>query len=406
MQAGTTGFSVFGVPVEFVLFAATLAGVALLNHRTLLVALVGLAVIAVYGLIFAGFDEGRGIAGLGGHLAHEWVVLANLGLLLTGFAILTRHFEQSSLPDLAPDLLPDGWLGGLTLLALVFVLSSFLDNIAAALIGATVARHVYRGRVQIAFLAAIVAAANAGGAGSVVGDTTTTMIWIDGKSPLDVLHGYVGSFGALVIFAVPAALGQERYQPILRRDLGGFRLDWSRLAIVAVILLAVMGSNIFVNLVAPRLSDAIPVLGLAIWGAILVTALRRTPDWGILPEAGKGALFLLALVLAASFMPVKALPAASWHTAFGLGFVSAVFDNIPLTALALSQGGYDWGILAYAVGFGGSILWFGSSAGVAVSNLYPDAKSAVAWVRGAWWLVPAYAVGFFAILALLGWRPA
>jgi Na+/H+ antiporter NhaD/arsenite permease-like protein len=34
-------------------------------------------------------------------------------------------------------------------------------------------------------------------------------------------------------------------------------------------------------------------------------------------------------------MPVEALPAASWRLAFGLGFVSAVFDNIPLTALAI-----------------------------------------------------------------------
>ena len=70
-------------------------------------------------------------------------------------------------------------------------------------------------------------------------------------------------------------------------------------------------------------------------------------------------------------MPVEKLPAASWQTTFGLGFISAVFDNIPLTALALKQGGYDWGMLAYAVGFGGSMIWFGSSAGVALSNMYP-----------------------------------
>ena len=74
-------------------------------------------------------------------------------------------------------------------------------------------------------------------------------------------------------------------------------------------------------------------------------------------------------------MPVEKLPAASWQTALGLGFVSAVFDNIPLTALALKQGGYDWGFLAYAVGFGGSMIWFGSSAGVALANMYPEAKS-------------------------------
>ena len=38
-------------------------------------------------------------------------------------------------------------------------------------------------------------------------------------------------------------------------------------------------------------------------------------------------------------MPVDHLPSASWQTALGLGFVSAVFDNIPLTALAIKQGG-------------------------------------------------------------------
>ena len=94
-----------------------------------------------------------------------------------------------------------------------------------------------------------------------------------------------------------------------------------------------------------------------------------------MPETFKGTIFLLALVTCASLMPVEKLPAASWQTALGLGFVSAVFDNIPLTALALKQGGYDWGFLAYAVGFGGSMIWFGSSAGVALSNMYPEAKS-------------------------------
>jgi Na+/H+ antiporter NhaD/arsenite permease-like protein len=81
-----------------------------------------------------------------------------------------------------------------------------------------------------------------------------------------------------------------------------------------------------------------------------------------------------------------------------------VFDNIPLTALALKQGGYDWGYLAYAVGFGGSMLWFGSSAGVALSNLYPEAKSAVAWVRAGWYIALAYVIGFAALLLLHPWQ--
>ena len=78
-----------------------------------------------------------------------------------------------------------------------------------------------------------------------------------------------------------------------------------------------------------------------------------------MPETVKGSIFLLSLVTCASMMPVERLPIALWQTAMGLGFVSAVFDNIPLTALALKQGGYDWGMLAYAVGFGGGGLLAG-----------------------------------------------
>jgi Na+/H+ antiporter NhaD/arsenite permease-like protein len=104
-------------------------------------------------------------------------------------------------------------------------------------------------------------------------------------------------------------------------------------------------------------------------------------------------------------MPVKALPAASWGTAFGLGFVSAVFDNIPLTALALHQGGYDWGFLAFAVGFGGSMMWFGSSAGVALCNMYPQGRSVGAWLKGGWHVAVGYCLGFAALMLLLGWAP-
>ena len=74
------------------------------------------------------------------------MILANLFALLVGFALLSRHFEESHVPHLLPRFLPDDWKGGFVLLALVFVLSSFLDNIAAAMIGATVAATVYRHR--------------------------------------------------------------------------------------------------------------------------------------------------------------------------------------------------------------------------------------------------------------------
>ena len=163
---------------------------------------------------------------------------------------------------------------------------------------------------------------------------------------------------------------------------------------MAIILLSAVGANVYFNLRHPEVLDHYPVIGLAVWLAILVTTPWRKPNWSLLPEATKGSIFLLSLVMCASMMPVQHLPAASWPSALGLGFLSAVFDNIPLTALALKQGGYDWGFLAYAVGFGGSMIWFGSSAGVALSNMYPEAKSVGAWLKGGWHVALGYVAGF------------
>ena len=396
---------VFGIPVDFILFALTLLGVALFHRHTLPVALTGLAAIIFYKLAFTGFKYGEGFGGLGQHMAHEWLILANLFLLLTGFALLSRHFEESRIPDEMPALLPDDWKGGVMLLVLVFVLSSFLDNIAAALIGGTVARSVFRGKVHIGYLAAIVAASNAGGSGSVVGDTTTTMMWIAGVSPLSVLEAYVAAVVAMLIFAVPAAIQQHRYSPITKNPPTGLKVDKARVCIVAAILIAALVANVTANLKFPALLDIVPVLGLAVWAVILLSAGLRSPDWSVMPETFKGTVFLLALVTAASMMPVEKLPVASWQTTLGLGFVSAVFDNIPLTALALKQGGYDWGYLAYAVGFGGSMIWFGSSAGVALANMYPEARSVGRWVSQGRPVAVAYVVGFFVMLAMIGWHP-
>jgi len=395
----------FGIPVDFILFAATLLGVALFHHYVLPIALTGLATITTYKVLFAGFKTGTGLAGFGLHMAHEWVLIVNLFCLLVGFALLARHFEDSGVPDVLPRLLPEGWLGPFVLLVLIFVLSSFLDNIAAALIGGTIAASVFKRKVHIGYLAAIVAASNAGGAGSVVGDTTTTMMWIDGVSPLDVLHAYVASAVALAVFGVPAALLQHKHMAMSRDFHAAVRIDWARVGIVGFILVAAIGTNVTVNLKFSAAADHFPFIGVAVWVALLLAVPLRKPEWSLMPDAIKGSIFLLSLVTCASMMPVEKLPPASWSSALSLGFISAVFDNIPLTALALKQGGYDWGFLAYAVGFGGSMLWFGSSAGVALANIFPEAKSAVQWLRHGWFVPVGYLAGFFIMLAVMGWQP-
>ena len=378
----------FGVRMEFLVFALTLLGVALFHDHTLEVALTGLSAVLLMKIL--GDASFKPVT----HFIHEAPILINLLGLLLGFAVLARHFEQSEAPELLPRVLPDGWIGGFALLVLVFVMSAFLDNIAAAMIGGTIALHVFHKKLHLGYLAAIVAASNAGGSGSVLGDTTTTMMWIDGVYWRDVTSAYAAAVPALLFFGFFAARQQHALQPIQADIEGEHHLQWPRLIAVLMILVGTIVTNVLLDF---------PAVG--VWVAIVLAALFTKTDWKVVPASVKGSLFLISLVATASMMPVETLPVASWQTAFGLGFLSSVFDNIPLTKLALDQGGYDWGVLAYAVGYGGSMIWFGSSAGVAISNLFPQAKSVGGWVKSGWHVAVAYVLGFFVMLWTVGWAP-
>jgi Na+/H+ antiporter NhaD/arsenite permease-like protein len=396
--------NVFGVPAEFFIFGLTLAALASFHRVALPAALTGVAATVAFKLATLGVPGG--VHWLGLVLDHEWPGFINLLLILIGFAVLANQFELSAIPDAIPSLLPHSWWGGVVLLGIVFVMSIFLDNIAAAIIGGVMARHVYEGRVGTGYLAAIVAASNAGGAGSVVGDTTTTMMWVNGVSPFVVSRAFIAALVAFAVFAPLAALRQNRICSIRPAAAHTAPIDWARATIVLLLLVTIMATNVLGNAWMREAFHKGPWLGLGLWAAIVVTALWRRPDWKVVPGAASGAVFLVALVALASMMPVDRLPPASWQSTLGLGFLSAVFDNIPLTALALKQGGYDWGMLAYAVGFGGSMVWFGSSAGVALSNLFPDeVRSVGRWVRRGWFIPLAYVAGFFTLFVALGWRP-
>jgi Na+/H+ antiporter NhaD/arsenite permease-like protein len=405
MAAGSQVPSIGPVRIEFIIFALILAGVAVFNKQTFWVAVIGLAVLLVFKFAFdPGFHMIRHLFGttpFGQQIMHkslrqgEWGIFLNLAGLLFGFAILAKIFEESGVPDVLPRYLPNDWKGPFLLLVFVCVLSSFLDNIAAALIGGAIAIVVFKGRVHIGYIAALVAASNAGGSGSVVGDTTTTMMWIDGVSPLNVLHGYIAAITALFFFGWFASRQQDKYQKIQADAPVGARVDWIKILIVVMILIGAIISNFLYDM---------PALG--VWIAIVLGAFLRPIPWKEVPGSIKGTIFLLCLVFCASLMPVEELPNASWVTALGLGFLSSVVDNIPLTKLCLEQGHYDWGMLAYSVGFGGSMIWFGSSAGVAITNKFPESRNVVLWVKNGWHVTVAYIIGFFALFLIMGWEPA
>jgi Na+/H+ antiporter NhaD/arsenite permease-like protein len=380
--------TLFGIPIEFFIFGLSLLGVAIFHHRNLEIAVGGLIALAIYKSLVAADVN------LAEHFMHEERLVLNLLGLLLGFAILAKHFEESRVPAWLPRFLPDDWKGGFVLLVMVAVLSTFLDNIAAAIIGGVIAGQVFRHNVSTGYLAAIVAASNAGGAGSVIGDTTTTMMWIAGVPAIHVADAFIAAIVAVTFSGIVAARAQQRHAPIVKDPEPGLTLDWGHLLVVGLIIVGAIMANVWLEF---------PAAG--VWAAIIFGHFIRKTPWMEMVKAIKGTLFLISLVLAASLMPVKELPVPSPESTFALGFVSAVFDNIPLTALALYQGGYDWGLLAFAVGFGGSMIWFGSSAGVAMSNLFPKAKNTGTWLREGWHVPVAYVLGFAAMYLLLGWHP-
>ena len=179
--------------------------------------------------------------------------------------------------------------------------------------------------------------------------------------------------------------------------------SWSLLILVAAI-----GANVWFNLRDPAMLDHFPVIGAAVVLAILVTAPLRKPDWSLLPGAFKGSVFLLALVLVrVADAGASSCPRASWQTALGLGFLSAVFDNIPLTALAHPPGRLRLGLpglrgrlrrlddLVRLVGRRG-----------AVEHVPRGALGRRLAARRGWHVAVGYVVGFFVMLAVLGWHPA
>jgi hypothetical protein len=133
-------------------------------------------------------------------------------------------------------------------------MSAVLDNIAAALIGGSAAITLFKRKVHIGYLAAIVAASNAGGAGSVIGDTTTTMIWIAGCRRCGRRSGdrRRGRASAVLRHRSPARQ-QHRLQPLVRSDVARQPpVDLGNVGIVLLIIVGAISTNVAARLPGRR----------------------------------------------------------------------------------------------------------------------------------------------------------
>ncbi|HIV54345.1 MAG TPA: citrate transporter [Candidatus Anaerobiospirillum stercoravium] len=394
-----TTTTIYGIRYEMIIFALILVGVAIFYNKTMQVALIGLLALCFYKYEF--LSDFSVINRLFGHVNAEgewvkgsWNTYLNLLLMLPGFSILANIFEESKFPAVLPRYLPKGTAGAMVLLGFVFVLSTFLDNIAAAMIGCSMAATLYKNKVHIGYVAAICAASNAGGAGSVVGDTTTTLIWIYGKDPLVIAHAFLPAIVAFLVVAFFAGREQHRYTQDIFIAEGNVTVEKKRIVLVGFILAAAIFFNYFFEF---------PALG--IWIVILLGSFFVKINFRVGLTAMNSTIFLVALVFCAELVPIDSVPDASILSTLAIGFVSAVFNNIPLTQLCLIKGGYDWALISYAVGFGGSMVWFGSSAGVAVCDMFPKARSFMNWLRYGWHIPFGFVIGFGVYLLIIGWDP-
>jgi len=111
-----------------------------------------------------------------------------------------------------------------------------------------------------------------------------------------------------------------------------------------------------------------------------------------------------SLVTAATMMPVAELPAASWHTAMGLGFVSAVFDNIRSRRSRSSRAGTTG-----ATRLRGRLRRIDDLVrvfrGGRPVEYVSGAKSVGRWLVHGWHVTLAYVIGFFVLLFVMGWHP-
>jgi Na+/H+ antiporter NhaD/arsenite permease-like protein len=301
------------------------------------------------------------------------------------------------------------WLTGL----LAFFISPVADNLTTALILSTVLFTI--DKKNLAFLVPgainIVVAANAGGAWSPFGDITTLMAWTAGKGqfvdflylfPASILGWGVTAF--LLSMSVPSGkppfdASTEKKPEVLDGGMGVAYLG------VATIVMAVLGHQFF----------HFP----AMWGMMFGMAVLKLYAIHLTKSGQKGfniyvnmqkvendtLLFffgILSAVGALHFLGflhyIHSLYDLVGPTAanIGVGFLSAIVDNVPVMSAILKSSpemGLDqWLLVTMTAGVGGSLISFGSAAGVGVMGRLHGIYTFGAHMKHAWTILVGYIV--------------
>ncbi|WP_428023162.1 sodium:proton antiporter NhaD [Arcobacter sp.] len=297
---------------------------------------------------------------------------------------------------------------------LAFFISPIADNLTTALILSTVLITIEKTKKEFLVPGAIniVVAANAGGAWSPFGDITTLMAWTAGKGVFtDFLFLFPAAIGGYLVTAIILS----KFVP---NEVPDFDVSTEKVPVMAEGAKTVMGLGVFTIFCAVIGHQVLHLP--AMWGMMFGLALLKVYSYGLNKKYGKGhfnifhsmakienntLMFffgILAAVGALYFIGWLGLAAHVYHPEvlgptvanIGVGFLSAIVDNVPVMSAILKANpemGLDqWMLVTLTAGVGGSLISFGSAAGVGVMGKLHGIYTFGSHMKYAWTIFLGY----------------
>uniref|UniRef100_UPI004048660F sodium:proton antiporter NhaD n=1 Tax=Aliarcobacter sp. TaxID=2321116 RepID=UPI004048660F len=299
---------------------------------------------------------------------------------------------------------------------IAFFLSPIADNLTTALILSTVLITIEKTRKDFLVPGAIniVVAANAGGAWSPFGDITTLMAWTAGKGTFtDFMFLFPASIGGYLV----TAFLLSRFVPNIKPDFDASKEVKPKMAEGSKIVMSLGVFTIFCAVMSHQ------VLHLpAMWGMMFGLSLLKVYSYGLKKKYGSdhfnifhsmakienntlmfffgilaavGALYFVGWLSLAIIVYDPSVLGATWAN-IGVGFLSAIVDNVPVMSAVLkanpSMGLDQWMLVTLTAGVGGSMISFGSAAGVGVMGKLHGIYTFGSHMKYAWTVVLGYFV--------------
>ena len=286
---------------------------------------------------------------------------------------------------------------------LAFVLSAIIDNLTATIVLVTILQKVIQERsLRLWFAGMIIVTAHAGGAWSPIGDVTTTMLWIGKKVTTPELIKYL-IVPSLVCMIVPTFIA-SRYK-IFKGEIDKIDDNIKLTPKGPTMLYLGLGSILFVP-IFKTVTHLPPYVGMMLSLAVVSVFEEVYSRSKAFVEAkshnGNGThhnpvhvaltkiempsiLFFLGILMAVAALESlgllfgfaedlnAAIPNSDIVVAI-FGFISAIIDNVPLVAASMGMFSEPvdhplWHAIAFAAGTGGSMIIFGSAAGVVAMGM-------------------------------------